>query len=368
VNQETRTPEPEETPPEGTPPELPPETAVDAAPAPPRAPRPWLALLALVLALSALGAAAWVYTLARAPQADPRVAALEQRINDLNASLSSLRQGNGALQDRLGQQDRTLSRLQRSVESLRAQQRGGSTDWALAEVENLLIIATQRLTLARDVEAAIAAMGAANDRLAGLDDPGLTEVRAQIAKDLSALRGVNDVDITGLSLFLADLAQRAGTLPLRDRYLEEQEERAQAEEPPAASGWRGVLSAMWEEISDLVVVSRDEGSGVAATLLPEERYFLVHNLRLQVEVMRLAVLRRDTATLRSSAQLAADWLETYFDTDDAGVSSALEAIVRMQELELQPELPDIDSSLETLRAAMRNRAAEDAPVEPEPAS
>src|SRR5690606_18770974 len=102
-------------------------------------------------------------------------------INDLNASLSSLRQGNGALQDRLGQQDRTLSRLQRSVESLRAQQRGGSTDWALAEVENLLIIATQRLTLARDVDVAIAAMGAADERLAGLDDPALTDVRAQIA-------------------------------------------------------------------------------------------------------------------------------------------------------------------------------------------
>lgn len=354
MNQETRT-EAEGTPPEGTPPELPPETVVEAPPKAPRAPRPWLALLALFVALAALAAAAAVYVLPREVQPDPRIAALEKSIGSVNASLDALQREDRALEERIGQQTRTIATLLRSVESLRERQGADASDWALAEVEHLLVVAMQRLVLAGDVKVAIAAMEAADDRLAGLDDPAFIEVRAQIASDLNALRSVDDVDITGLSLFLADLAQRADSLPLRDAYIEEQEQRQQVEEP-VPTGWRGLLSAVWDEISQLVVVSRGRDEGMAATLLPEERYFLVHNLRLQLEVMRLAVMRRDTATLRSSAQLAADWLGTYFDTDEAGVASALEAIRRMQELELRPEIPAIDSSLETLRAVMRNRA------------
>jgi uroporphyrin-3 C-methyltransferase len=98
----------------------------------------------------------------------------------------------------------------------------------------------------------------------------------------------------------------------------------------------------------MFVITRT-GDTVSATLLPDEKYFLYQNLRLQLETARLAVLRRDSGNLNQSLDIIDSWLNQYFDTGDNRVRTILQWIERTRNIELEPELPDITTSLRAIR-------------------
>jgi uroporphyrin-3 C-methyltransferase len=324
----------------------------------PRQPRRggFLAATALLAAIAALGLAGYLVARRAAMDVQNELAALKARVESLGAENRKLESANLALAGKAAALAGDLAALRGAVEVLQGGRERDSIDYTLAEIEYLLVIATQRLTLARDARTALAALEAADRRLAGNDQPGMVDLRAQLASDMNALRAVPDVDVAGLSLFLADLVQRAESLPLRDEYLKRREAAAgQPAVPETARGWRGLWLGIWREISRHMIVTRDS-EGARVTLLPEERYFLAHNLRLQLETARLAVLRGDSASLKASLGIAAGWIERYYDTGNAAVANVLESLRRMATLRLDPELPDVSSSLESTRALMHERA------------
>ena len=268
---------------------------------------------------------------------------INSRLNDLQNQIEDLRtQING---------------LSQSMDSMQ-QQPGNNEDWALAEVEYLLVIATHRLVLEQNPDTALAAMEAAALRLKDMDDEGLNPVREQLVMDMDRLREFDQVDSSALSIYLADLIERAASLPLKEDVIEKP---AQSQVPDAAvipeqkvSGLQGLLGSVWQDLKGLVVI-KHKGEARRALLLPEEEYFLYQNLRLELENARLAVLHRDTANLHTSVTLLTDWLNEYFNTADTAVANVLETLKKMSTLHLNPVLPDIASSLETLRAYMRQR-------------
>ena len=70
-----------------------------------------------------------------------------------------------------------LAVLGRGIEELRARTEAPQRAWARAEALYLLDLAERQLYLDRDVGTAIAAMEAADARLASFNDPAMTEVR-----------------------------------------------------------------------------------------------------------------------------------------------------------------------------------------------
>ncbi|MEE9575237.1 MAG: uroporphyrinogen-III C-methyltransferase, partial [Gammaproteobacteria bacterium] len=114
---------------------------------------------------------------------------------------------------------------------------------------------------------------------------------------------------------------------------------------------------LWQEIKSLVVIKRS-GEVKQALLLPGEEYYLYQNLRLELESARQSVLRSDSLNLRSSIDLILTWTRRYFDTSNSAVINVMETLDKMRSVELKPELPDISSSLESLRAYIRENDSE----------
>lgn len=335
-----------------------------------------LAGFALLLSLIALGATAAVFYFQQQAldAAADRSAAYEttaSRLNDLEGRVEQLQSRRGPLTDQLERLQGEQERLANRVDSLYREQKRVNTDWAIAEVEHLLVIAEHSLALSGDLETALAALDAADDRLRNLGEPGLLAVRKQLQSDINNLRAVEDVDVSGLSLFLADLAQRVDTLPLQERETPEPESQddpstGQAQDDPAPA-WKRLLSGIWREMKSLVVITRSDKAG-QALLMPEERYFLYQNLRLQLESARANVLRRDTENFRASLDLIITWLEEYFETGSSSVDNVLQSLGKMKRLELARDLPDINSSLESLNAWIKDRARSSRNDTQEPAS
>ena len=116
------------------------------------------------------------------------------------------------------------------------------------------------------------------------------------------------------------------------------------------------MHEFWQELKSLVIITRND-KDPGALLLPDEKYFLYQNLRLQLESARIAVLRRDSGSFRASLQNVIAWLEKYFNGADAGVSHIMDSLRDRLDLDLDPDLPDISASLDTIREFIKQRSA-----------
>lgn len=322
----------------------------------------WLALL-LALAAAGFSAYTWQQLIAlrtdttltdQLRQRDNRINELQQRLEALGAQTAGMLTTLGNIEQRQRDNAEAVRRLAGSLAI-------GNIDLALAEVEQLLIMAVLKLSLEQDVNTALAALETADRRLAGLDVPELLATRTQLAADMNALRETEAVDITGLSLYLSDLIERVGSLPPAQATIIEDDTVQVTVDETTQPAWQRLLRAVWQEFRGMFVITRT-GTGAKATLLPDETWFLHQNLRLQLETARLAVIRRDTDTLHAALQQVRAWLNDYFNTGDTAVTNILQSIDRMSALELAPSLPDISSSLETLRSYIHARAERDEPV------
>jgi uncharacterized protein HemX len=322
-------------------------------------------LLALVLAVLALVVSAYVWFGLDSGPARQEV----QPAPALTAGQET------AMADMRAETDRTsreLTSLQAELAAIRAelaavsrQARQSNFDWLLAEVEYLFIIASQRLALDQDVAVALAALQAADDRLRNYDDPRLLPTRKQLTADINTLQAVARVDIPGLALYLIDIASRVNGLPLKPLPEDTPAamDAAAAQAAPAAepSFWRRLGNAVMDTLKDLVRVHHDT-AGVPAILLPEQRQYIYQSLNLQLETATRAVLNKDTRNFQAALVIVMNNLRENFDTRDPVIDGIIESLSRMSSVELQPPLPSIDSSLETLRALIRATTDGDAPT------
>lgn len=248
------------------------------------------------------------------------------------------------------QQEGTL----KSIEALDATLKGGRARFQLAAVEELLLLAHDRVALSADVTSAVTALELADARLAALADPRLLPVRETLAGERLALLAASKPDITGAALALSGLLSRIQSLPLRarvpDRFdastpaeTEDMPEQAAAEWP--ARLWAGTRSAL----SAVFRIQREQRP--VDRLLPPEQETLIHTLlALKLEGARLALLRVEPASYRDLIDSALYWLDQYYVAGDVRVLSSRAELERLRALDLKPALPLPVKALERLRS------------------
>ena len=332
--------------------------------------RPWLAIVALVVALLAGGVAylAWQESAEREARVATAQEALDVGLADARTRLAALEaeveKRFDANAQQLAEQQAALERqrefAEQAYQTLREEVGQDRNRWVLAEIEYLLRVAAHRLALAGDIRAAVVALQTADSRLRDLGDPAWLDVRAQIAEEIAALRAVPDVDVEGLALSLRSLARRSETLPVLGARYRAGDPRAaaagEAGEGARGENWREALSVAWNEIRQLVEVRRND-QPVEPMLAPELEYFLYQNLRLQLDAARLALLRGEAPLYTESLRSARDWVATYFEPDHASTRAMLEELDRLLAAEIDPPLPEVGEALRTLRDTPAYREA-----------
>jgi uncharacterized protein HemX len=273
---------------------------------------------------------------------------LSTRQSDLARVLQRESTDVAGLQGRIENSEKLMGRISDELQ-------GGRTRFAMASVEQLLLLANDRLLLEHDIKSALVALQLADERLGQINDPRLFRVREAIAEERTRLQALPRPDLTSASLTLSSLIDRAENLPLRARVAPKQfggSTRRSAIESPDQHWTQRIWSAVREAVSSLFLVRRDDNSATLRLLPAEDEAVLVHVLILKLESARVALLRGNTASFRESTRSAADWLRRYFRAEDPGVIAALAEIERLQPLELSAPPPDITGSLTLLRQAL----------------
>ena len=327
--------------------------------------------LILFLAILGLGAAAY-YWQQNVYQADLDIlreqlraldSAQDQSGADIQQSIAAVAEAAKSAQAQAGSLgtkiDTALSAqtdLQRSVSALYEKETQTSVDWVLAETEYLVLAATQRLALERDVGTAIAALRGADQRLQSAEHPDLIPVREQIIKDITALEGVNQPPVETLAIYLATTIAVVDDLPTKPIAEEVAPFSSTRAGEYAAEDWRRLGYSIWSDLVDLVEV-KDADLPDSVLFDPELRYFLRQNLKIELASARLSVLRRDSKNLAASVELINTLLENYYDTSDAKVGNITKQLNEAKAMDFAPAMPSITTSLDVIRKYRLARAA-----------
>ncbi|MGA2550746.1 MAG: uroporphyrinogen-III C-methyltransferase [Burkholderiaceae bacterium] len=336
----------------------------------------WLGLLALVVAV--LGCAlAWLNhnrfesverELAR------RVQTIDSSANESHVLSKQAQDQVLALQTRVGVLESKLSESQSqqaSLEQLYQDLSRTRDDWALAEVEQILSVASQQLQLAGNVQGALIALQNADNRLARADRPQFIPLRRVIAHDMDRLRALPSVDLAGNALRIDSLVSMVDTLPLLSDERPVEGPRLDAQ--PVDRGprvltakdgsqhkldpgwfervedaWRYATAELWQEVQQLIRI-REVNEPDALLLTPSQSYFLRENLKLRLLNARLALLARQEPIYRADLLRAEEMLQKYFDNRSRQTGVALSLLKQIEASNTVVELPTLAESLTAVR-------------------
>jgi uroporphyrin-3 C-methyltransferase len=245
-----------------------------------------------------------------------------------------------------------LQAQQASLESLYHDIAPSRDDILLTEVEQILLLASQQLSLAANVPAALAALQLADGRLAGTNRAQLTLLRRALARDMDRLKAVPAVDVSGIAVKLNRVLDSIDTLPLaQDERLPEP---PPAKQPKDDSAWLAFLRSTWDELKSVVRIEVSDRA-VAPLVPPAQQYFLRENLRLRLLSARVALLSRDESSFKSDIAAANAWVKTYFDLRANSVQALMATLTQIGATAMPAELPDINESFTALRTLKASR-------------
>jgi uroporphyrin-III C-methyltransferase len=344
-----------------------PEPTPAAAPPPPATEPPVtstsrLPVLALIAVLLAAGLAAlsWIDSRQRIGATQEELARRLREIeSDSREARSVSRQAQEAMREAHGKIAQLEMRLaesqsqQLALEALYQDLSRNRDEWQLAEIEQVLAIASQQLQLARNVRAALLALQLAEARLSRSDRPQFAPIRRALARDIERLKAAPTVDLAAVTNRIDTLIAGVDSLPLA---FEERVERAPgAKEPPKDGSFLARLGAeVWSELSQLVVVRR-MGPAEPPLLPPTQAYFVRENLRLRLLNARASLLSRDEAGYREDLRVSLGWIQRYFDAKSKQTADAVAQLKQLSGVSITFEMPTISESLEAVRGYKSRR-------------
>lgn len=324
-----------------------------------------LAALALIVAVAAAGFGLYQWHRDRGAD-DALRGELARRLADMETrnkeAAARSAQATAALRDaeiKLGMLEAKLAESQNqqiALEALHQELSRNRDEWALADIEQSVLLASQQLQVAANVRAALIGLENAEARLQRMDQPRYGALRRVLARDIERLKALPLVDVQGISARINDVIAGVDKLQLA---MDARVRSEAASTPPTAEtgtpAWERMLREAWQELRQLVRVQRT-GPQEAVLLAPEQAFFLRENLKLRLLGARVALLVRDGKGYQGDLLAALAALERHFDMRDSAVGAAAASLRKLQSAQVEVDVPEITETLQALRNLRLPRA------------
>ncbi|RCU45501.1 heme biosynthesis operon protein HemX [Corallincola holothuriorum] len=285
-----------------------------------------------------------------------------QPLNQLSAKIGALKLD---WDGRFERQSVEMDRLSNTLLSLASRQ---PSDWLLAETNYLVRLAGHKLWLEHDVTTSLMLLREADQRLAELQDPSLIPLRADLAKDMAALKALPDLDRSEIALTLSALTSQVTELPLKGVVLPDLDEAiAENRLSHSPEDWKDNLIKTWHSFADDFITIRKRTDDVEPLLAPDQRWYLQENLRAKLMLAQLALFREQQGVYQDALATAHEWINTYF-IDDSDLGKSMQAeLLALQKHNIEPSYPEdfmVRQPLERiLEKRLKSLLQSDAPVQ-----
>jgi uroporphyrin-3 C-methyltransferase len=331
-----------------------------APPPPRRSTGSWAGYIAIVLAVAAAFYTHYQNGLLRRESAR-RLGDIEQAMlranetaNRADAEARAARERAALVESRLAEEQGKRD----SLEQLYADLSRGRDEAVLVEVERLVGMASQELSISANVPAALAALQTADVRLARADSARFLPLRRVIARDIERLRVAPTVDITGIALKLDQLIAGVDAWPLLSDAGAAPTGAAPGSEPapleasPGTPWWERWLERLQAELGeyrDLITLRRVETAD-SLLLLPQQQQLVRQQIKLRLLNARSSLLLRNDRLFRADLAQAKTLITRHVDTHQANVAAALTSVKQLESTALSVAVPQINDSLAAVRS------------------
>jgi uroporphyrin-3 C-methyltransferase/uroporphyrinogen III methyltransferase/synthase len=257
-----------------------------------------------------------------------------------------------------------------SIQHLQRQLGKTRGDWLIADAEYLLSVANERLHLVGDVNTSREALEAADQRLRESGDAAVFKVREEVAKEIAALKNVPVPDIVGLFGSVQALQERVDQLALILPYSGKTPvpSAGEKQEKPGAEGKTDkssdLVDSALNELEDIVTIRRTD-QPIEEILTPQQVRFIREQLRVKLEMVKIALVQQNEAIFRASVQDAKAWTERNFNQSGEN-QKFINELNRLSETKIRGHFPDISASLKMLRDITKLRIESDKAMAPLP--
>ncbi len=249
----------------------------------------------------------------------------------------------------------------------------------VVDIDSAVRLAQQQANLTGSAEPLLAALRAADQRIARAAQPRLAPLQRAIAKDIERIKAATLADTPGLLIKLDELARMVDDLPLANAVappINNGAVKAAIAAKPAGKPASAASSAsstidtsalsQWPQwLQNIAGAIRDEARGLvrvsridtpeAALLSPEQSFFVRENLKLKILNARLGLLAHQADASRADLGQASNSLTRYFDANARSTQQALTLVQQLQSQLKATELPRVDDTLAALSTAAAGR-------------
>ncbi len=293
-----------------------------------------------------------------------QIAAIQKKLTSLDADIAGK---DSHIDNRLNQYadlhnsklETTQQRLSIAIERIQRQLGKTRGDWLIADAEYLISVANRRLHLMSDTKTTLEALKAADQRLRESGDAAAFKVRGQLAKEIAAIEKVKLPDIVGLYSKIQTLEDSVPNLtlllPFSGKGLTKKEEHAVQEAEQEMQ--EGMLGSALDSLGELVTI-RHTDRPIKTVLTEEEAVFIQEQLKVKLEMVKIALVQRNDPLYKKSLADARQWLKSHF-MDDKKTKNFEDGLNKLDAISLRSQLPDISQSLKMLRDITKLRIETD---------
>ncbi|WP_127169893.1 uroporphyrinogen-III C-methyltransferase [Xanthomonas sp. BRIP62415] len=255
-----------------------------------------------------------------------------------NERLADAAATNRVLRDEMLGLSQRSALLEETVQKLADPNRHGAQALRLDEVELLLRLGQQRLSIAGDADGARRAYALANAALNGVDDSGYLNLRQALVQERDALD----------RLGAGPQAQAGHTLDQLAGELQRLPEQTATDSEAARPWWQKALSPLVD-----IRPSRDD----ALLTTGADRHAARDALQIEVSLARAAAERGDAAGFAQSLRRVDTWT-TRLWPDSPQRRQVRTRLRALQQAPLRPHLPELGTTLLQLQAMREGRSTQ----------
>ena len=227
----------------------------------------------------------------------------------------------------------------------------------MVDIDSAVRLALQQAQVAGNAEPLLAALKAAEQRIARAAQPRLAPLARAVARDADRIRASASGDSGEALQRLDELIRIVDDLPPLNAVATRTGGASSAASetlPPDAPWWQRFLWRVRQEARSLVRVGRIDRPE-AVLVAPEQVFFLRENIKLKLLHARLALLSRQVETARSELAAVTAALNRYFDPASRRTQVAATLLQQLQAQIKTAESPRIDDTLAALATAAAGR-------------
>lgn len=286
-------------------------------------------------------------------EANARVSGLISKNDKLSADNQALFQQNQALAARLNEliakQDETNKGVAAVYQRLDRYEARDPNEWRVAESYFNVAEAYRQAVFGNNVKAALWNLQQADRLLANLQDAQIVAVREGIAKDVSTLSGLPELDVMGISLRLEQLYHDTDALVLSG--FSDPEKRAHAfdksTEPTSSfADWKNNLVNSAKEFSSRFVEIRRRSADAAVEFLsPQQELYLRENIKTRILLAKVNLAGGDKEQYTANLTEALKMVDAYFDKESTMVQAVINQLTALKDQAVVPKIPRALESL-----------------------